>query len=510
MPGTWIHAGWGRLLQGGVFAAVVAGSGACTTGAIRTGDPVAHARSPVAAPAPPLQAGSVPDYRAIVQREGPAVVGITTAGVHTLSPTELPPGLEDDPGLQLLLDLLGLRGDAARLDIPFRNQGSGFIIGSDGLILSSAHVVRDAAELKVKLGDRREFKAKVLGSDPVTDTALLRIDARGLPVVRVGDVEQLQVGDPVLAIGSPFGFEQTATQGIVSAKGRALPGDIAVPLIQTDAAVNPGSSGGPLFDGSGAVVGINAQIYSHSGGYQGLSFAIPIDVALKVKDQILATGRMSHARLGATIQDLDQALAEAFGLDAADGALISGVAPGNAAAAAGLQPGDVITRIDGERIGRAADLTSRIGLAAPGQTVRLSVWRDRRTREMRATLGRVADAEDAKPPAGGEREGAPFSLELRPLTAKERAQRRLEGGLMVEGVAGVTARESLQPGDVLLAINGVAVNSVDQANLLTRRGSGKVALLIDRDGSRRYVAVELGASRPSGAGFQREGPDASF
>lgn len=280
-------------------------------------------------------------------------------------------------------------------------------------------------------------------------------------------------------------------------RGRSLPGDIAVPLIQTDAAVNPGSSGGPLFDGSGAVVGINAQIYSHSGGYQGLSFAIPIDVALKVKDQILATGRMSHARLGATIQDLDQALAEAFGLDAADGALISGVAPGNAAAAAGLQPGDVITRIDGERIGRAADLTSRIGLAAPGQTVRLSVWRDGRTREMRATLGRVAYAGDARPSAGREREGAPFSLKLRPLAAKERAQRHVEGGLMVEGVAGAAASADLQPGDVLLAINGVPVDSVDQAKLLTRKGSGKVALLIDRDGKRRYVAVDLGASRGS-------------
>ena len=234
--------------------------------------------------------------------------------------------------------------------MPFRSLGSGFIISSDGLILTNAHVVRAATEVIVKLRDRREFKAKVLGSDAATDIAVLRIDAKNLPVVRLGDAQQLQVGDPVLAIGSPFGFEQTATQGIVSAIGRSLPGDTAVPFIQTDAAVNPGSSGGPLFDASGAVVGINAQIYSRSGGYQGLSFAIPINVALKVKDQIVATGRASHARLGVTVQDLNQTLAESFGLQRPDGALIANVAPDSAAAAAGLMPGDVVTEINGEPI----------------------------------------------------------------------------------------------------------------------------------------------------------------
>jgi serine protease Do len=265
------------------------------------------------APVPMIPAqGRVPDYRAIVKQYGPAVVGITVAGLHkaTLEEQGLPPGIERDPFFQFFRGLPGfegrLRGNPQQ---PFRGQGSGFIVSADGLILTNAHVVREAREVTVKLADRREFAAKVLGSDPVTDVAVLRIAAKGLPTVRLGDPGQLEVGDPVLAIGAPFGLEQSATQGIVSAKGRSLPGDAVVPFIQTDAAVNPGNSGGPLFDGSGNVVGINAQIYSQTGGYQGLSFAIPVDVALKVKDQIVATGRASHARLGVTVQELNQTLA---------------------------------------------------------------------------------------------------------------------------------------------------------------------------------------------------------
>ncbi len=293
--------------------------------------------------------GQVPNYRAIVQQFGPAVVGITVAG------TQKPEGARQRPrpaaghgGRPLLPVLQGhsrLRpgrasaGRAATPQQPFRGQGSGFIISADGLILTNAHVVRDAKEVTVKLSDRSEYSAKVLGSDPVTDVAVLRIDAKGLPTVRLGDPKQLGVGDPVLAIGAPFGFEQTATQGIVSAKGRSLPGDAVVPFIQTDAAVNPGNSGGPLFSGNGEVIGINAQIYSHTGGYQGLAFAIPIDVALKVKDQIVATGKASHGRLGVSVQDLNQNLAESFGLKRPDGALVAQVAPGSAAAAAGLKAG---------------------------------------------------------------------------------------------------------------------------------------------------------------------------
>ncbi len=282
----------------------------------------------------------------------------------------MPPGLQNDPFFRFFRGLPGFGERAPGGEAPFRSQGSGFIISGDGLVLTNAHVVRGAREVNVTLSDRREFNARVLGADATTDVAVLRIDAKGLPVVRLGDAQQLQVGDPVLAIGSPFGFEQTATQGIVSAKGRSLPGDTAVPFIQTDAAVNPGNSGGPLLDANGTVVGINAQIYSQSGGYQGLAFAIPINVALKVKDQIVATGKVAHARLGVNIQDLNQALADSFDMARPEGALVASVVSGSAAARAGLKPGDVVTELNGEPIRRAGDLSSRIGLASPGDTVR--------------------------------------------------------------------------------------------------------------------------------------------
>jgi len=344
------------------------------------------AAAPAPAPVPMIAAqGRVPDYRAIVRQFGPAVVGVTVSGMHkaSLEMQGLPPGLDRDPFFQFFRGLPGFDGRPhGNPQTPFRGQGSGFIVSADGLILTNAHVVREAKEVSVKLADRREFAAKVLGSDPVTDVAVLRIDARDLPTVRLGDPKQVEVGDPVLAIGAPFGLEQTATQGIVSAKGRSLPGDAVVPFIQTDAAVNPGNSGGPLFDGQGAVVGINAQIYSQSGGYQGLSFAIPIDVALKIKDQIVATGRAVHARLGVTVQDLNQPLAESFGLKRPDGALVANVVEGSAAAAAGLKAGDVIVEVNGEPVLRSGSLSSLVGMAAPGERVKLKIWRDRSAREV--------------------------------------------------------------------------------------------------------------------------------
>ncbi len=362
-----------------------------------SGDVQVAALTTTAAPAlVPMIAGNgqVPNYRGIVQQFGPAVVGITVAGTQKPEGPQqgrgLPPGMEDDPFFQFFKGIPGYgqgqRGGQPQQ--PFRGQGSGFIISDDGLILTNAHVVRDAKEVSVKLSDRREYSAKVLGTDPVTDVAVLRIEAKGLPTVRLGDPKQLAVGDPVLAIGSPFGFEQTATQGIVSAKGRSLPGDAVVPFIQTDAAVNPGNSGGPLFSGNGEVIGINAQIYSHTGGYQGLAFAIPIDVALKVKDQIVATGKASHGRLGVTVQDLNQDLAESFGLKRPDGALVSQVAPGSAAAAAGLKAGDVITHVNGEALARSGSLSNVIGMSAPGEKVKLSVWREQKALDTRGQAGR--------------------------------------------------------------------------------------------------------------------------
>jgi serine protease Do len=460
-----------------------------------------------AAPAPvPMIAGSgqVPNYRAIVQQFGPAVVGITVAGTHKADgPTQgggrgLPPGMEDDPFFQFFKGIPGFGqggprgGQGGVPQQPFRGQGSGFIISADGLILTNAHVVRDAKEVTVKLSDRSEYAAKVLGSDPVTDVAVLRIDAKGLPTVRLGDPKQLAVGDPVLAIGAPFGFEQTATQGIVSAKGRSLPGDAVVPFIQTDAAVNPGNSGGPLFSGNGEVIGINAQIYSHTGGYQGLAFAIPIDVALKIKDQIVATGKASHGRLGVTVQDLSQPLAESFGLKKPDGALVSQVAPGSAAAAAGLKAGDVITHVNGEALARSGSLSSVIGMSAPGEKVRLSVWRDQKAVDIEARLGGAMPASEAVADAGDAAQGPRLGLSLRPLQPMEKQQAKLEGGLVVEQAGGAAARAGIEAGDVLLAINGKPISSIEEIRAVLKSQPKSVALLVQRQGSQIFVPVPLG------------------
>ena len=451
------------------------------------------------APVAPIPAQAVvPNYRAIFAQAGPAVVGVTVSGTHKVDASELPPGLppglENDPYFQFFRGLPGMqpRGRGGAPQQPFRGQGSGFIISADGLILTNAHVVREAKDVTVKLSDRREFSAKVLGADPTTDVAVLRINAKDLPTVRLGNPKQLEVGDPVMAIGAPFGFEQTATQGIVSAKGRSLPGDSVVPFIQTDAAVNPGNSGGPLFDSSGSVVGINAQIYSQSGGYQGLSFAIPIDVALKVKDQIVATGKATHGRLGVTVQDVNQSLAESFGMKRPDGALVASVARNSAAAKAGLKPGDVITEVNGEPVVRSGALSSMIGMASPGDKVKLKVWRDRAAINIDATLG---GAEDAKQQAAagddGDRAGQ-LGLALRPLTRDERRQLGTEGGLVVENVAGAAARAGIEPGDVVVAINGRPVSSIDQIKGVMASKPKSVALLVERDGERIFVPVNLG------------------
>jgi serine protease Do len=446
--------------------------------------------------------GLVPDYRAIVKQAGPAVVGVTVAGMHKASAEEqqqqgLPPGFENDPFFQFFRGMPGFqqrqRGATPQApSMPFRGQGSGFIISSDGLILTNAHVVREAKDVTVKLSDRREFSARVLGADAATDIAVLRIDANNLPVVRLGDARQLEVGDRVLAIGAPYGLEQSATQGIVSAKGRSLPGDAVVPFIQTDAAVNPGNSGGPLFDGSGAVVGINAQIYSQSGGFQGLSFAIPINVALKVKDQIVATGSASHARLGVTVQDLNQTLADSFGLKRPDGALVSKVAPGSAAASAGLKPGDVITSVGGEPVVRSGALSSLIGLAAPGERVKLKVWRDHAERDVEAKLGGAEAADTQRADAGGAASGSQLGLALRPLTRDEQRAANADHGLVVETVSGAAERAGIEAGDLLLAINGKAVQSVEQIKGVLAAKPKSVALLVQRDGEQIFVPVNLG------------------
>ena len=436
---------------------------------------------------------SAPNYRAIVKQAAPAVVGVSVADMHTptLEDEGLPPEAENDPFFRFFRGLPGRPGGRGNGGAPFRGMGSGFIISSDGLVLTNAHVVREAKEVTVKLSDRREYTAKVLGFDTATDIAVLRIDAKGLPTVRLGDVRQIEVGDPVLSIGAPYGFEQTATKGIVSAKGRSLPGGAVVPFIQTDAAVNPGNSGGPLFDGNGTVIGINSQIYSRSGGFQGLSFAIPINVALKVKDQIVSTGKATHGRLGVTVQDLTQSLAESFGLPHPDGALVANVTPNSAAAAAGLKSGDVITEVDGQPIVRSGELSSLVGLASPGERVKLKVWHDGSFREVEARLG-VADDKGQLADAGTSPGDGQLGLALRPLTPQERREAKVEQGLLVENVEGAAARSGVEVGDVLIAINGKPLQSVAEVKSALRAKPKSVALLLQRDGERIFVPVRLG------------------
>lgn len=427
---------------------------------------------------------NLPNYRSIVQRAAPAVVGITVTGLQSLTIEDWLPGAagaEQAPQ------------NGVSTPRHFRSQASGFLITADGLILTSAHVVQGADDIVVRLRDRREFKAEVLGTDPLTDVAVLRVPGTGLPVVHLGRGDELQVGDLVLAIGAPFGLEQTATQGIVSAKGRSLPVDSLVAFIQTDAAVNPGNSGGPLLDATGAAVGINAQIYSSTGGYQGLSFAIPIEVALRVKDQILAHGEVRHARMGVEIQDLDQPLARAFGMEAPTGALVVHVAAGSPAALGGLQPGDVIAAYNGQRIDNTGDLSRQLVLATPGDRVRLGIWRERAERAVSLRLDGVTREAPEKPgPAG-----APprqLGLTLRALTGEERQAHAINGagGLMVQHSEGLAAREGVQSGDLLLAVNGTPAMTAEQVASLLAGRRGVVALLIQRQQVRLFVPVELG------------------
>lgn len=436
---------------------------------------------------------AAPNYRAIVERFGPAVVGINTEGIAKASSKQLPDGLEDHPFFKYFGGAPGSHGGMPHGDTPVRGQGSGFIISKDGLILTNAHVVQDAQEVTVKLSDRREYKAKVLGSDEATDVAVLKINAANLPVVTLGNPAQLGVGDYVLAIGAPFGFEQSATAGIVSAKGRSLPGDGYVPFIQTDVAVNPGNSGGPLFDTSGAVVGINSQIYSGTGGYQGVSFAIPINVAVHVKDQIVANGKVMHGRLGVTIQELNQSLAESFNLKQPDGALVSSVAPGSAAAKAGIQTGDVILSYNGQAIARSGDLPALVSLGKPGDTVTLEIWRNGKKMEVATTL--TAAKETIASNGAGEKNMAAqgkLGVAVRPLTPEEATEGKVASGVLVEQSSGAAAKAGIEAGDIILSINRTQIKTVDQLKSLIDKADKQLAVLVQRGEEKVFIPVKLG------------------
>jgi len=450
-------------------------------------DQSARAEPPPGQP-PIIQAvGGLPDFSAIARAYGPSVVNITTSSDQADADLKTFDGGPGGPGLDFFRHF-GI--PTPQPDGPRVTEGSGFIVSADGIILTNAHVVAHSSEVTVKLNDRREFKAKVLGFDRPSDVAVLKIEASGLPVVRLGDPGRLSVGEWVLAIGSPFGFENSVTAGIVSAKARALPDQDYVPFIQTDAAVNPGNSGGPLFNLRGEVIGINSQIYSRSGGYQGLSFAIPIDIAMKVQKQLMDHGKVVRGRIGASIQDMDQDLAESFGLKSADGALIASVERDSPAERAGLQPGDVVLSVDGRPVAASKDLPPLIAALKPGTEATLDIWRNRAGRQIQVKVGKlaettpVADAQDA--------DTGRLGLALRELSADDRRHLNAEQGLLVIEATGPAARAGVRPGDVILSANGAPLHNVEELRRMARKGTHHIALLIQRDDMRIFIPVGVG------------------
>ena len=379
---------------------------------------------------------------------------------------------------------------APKDSMPTRGLGSGFIVSPDGVILTNAHVVAEASEVMVKLTDKREFKAKVKGIDKLSDVAVLKIDASNLPAVKIGDPSQARVGEWVVAIGSPFGFENSVTAGIISAKSRSLPDEGYVPFLQTDVAVNPGNSGGPLFNMSGEVIGINSQIYSRSGGYQGLSFAIPIDVAIKVERQLLDHGKVSRGRLGVTIQEVNQQLADTFGLEKPVGALVSSVEKDSPAEKAGIEAGDVILKFNGKEITHSSELPPLVSELAPGSAASLELWRKGKTRNISMNVGEMKNA-GGKGKAGGQEKGD-LGLAVRPLTPEERKQADVAEGLLVENVGdGPAAHGGIRPGDIILAVNGEKVSSVKQLHTLITKSGKRFALLILRGEMKMFMPVQV-------------------
>ena len=441
----------------------------------------------------------LPDFTDLVERQGPAVVNVSTTQSqrNPLMP-QVPQLREDDPFYEFFRRFIPNPGPR---EFQTQSLGSGFIISADGYIMTNAHVVDAADEITVKLTDKREFKAKVIGADRRTDLALIKIEASGLPVVKFGDPNRLKVGEWVVAIGSPFGFENSVTAGIVSAKGRSLPQENYVPFIQTDVAVNPGNSGGPLFNLRGEVVGINSQIYSRTGGFMGLSFAIPIDVANEIAQQLRTAGRVTRGRIGVVIQPLTKELLESFGLSKLQGALVNSVEKGGPAEKAGIEPGDVILRFDGKPVNSSEDLPRLVGAVKPGSKVTVQLWRNKQTRDVQIVVAEMQD-DRAAAAQKGRREGKPpaaqpsvHGLTLAELTEAQRKELKIAGGVLVENAQGAAARAGIRKGDVILAVNNQDVKSVEQFNqLMGQLDKGRiVALLVRRGANSLYVPF-----RPNG------------
>jgi len=441
---------------------------------------------------------ALPDFSPLVEKYGPAVVNVEV--VEKAQPQNGPQGLSPNDPFYDFFRRFGIptpdqgpRGNAP----PVRGAGSGFIVSADGYILTNTHVVGNADEVTVRLTDRREFPAKVIGADERTDVAVIKINAANLPTVKLGDPSKVKPGQWVLAIGSPFGFENSATAGIISATSRSLPSDNYVPFIQTDVAVNPGNSGGPLFNLAGEVIGINSQIFSRTGGYMGVSFAIPIDVARNVEDQLVKTGKVVRGRIGVTIQDVNAQLAESFGLDRPRGALVSSVEKDGPAAKAGLQPGDVILGVNGKPIERYGELSGNIAAMKPGADATLDVWRGGKKINVTVKVTELKEQQQTAKSGGGKQkehatnQAAQFGLTVRQLDPQEKEQAETQGNLVVEEVTGPAASAGVQPGDIILGVNGKRVKTVKELQDEAKSSGKNVALLIQREDAQIFVPLRL-------------------
>ena len=451
--------------------------------------------------APGVQAKQLlPDFTELVKESGAAVVNISTTQKVKTGMPQLPEGMElpdlpegspfgelfkyffdQEPGSQGYHDAMSL--------------GSGFIISQDGYILTNYHVVNNADEIIVRLNDRRELRAEVIGSDKRSDVALVKIDAKDLPVVKIGSSTNLEVGEWVLAIGSPFGFDYSATVGIVSAKGRSLPSENYVPFIQTDVAINPGNSGGPLFNQDGAVVGMNSQIYSRTGGYMGLSFAIPIEVAMDVADQLKTSGRVSRGWLGVLIQDITKELAESFGMGQPHGALVAKVLPDSPAKAAGIRVGDVIVSFNGKAIDESATLPPIVGGTKVGVDIPVGIIRDRSQIEIKVKLGELPE-ETSTPTAekSAVEKTSRLGVGVTNLTDEQKQELELDGGVFVQRVVeGAASKAGISKGDVILSINNEPVKNTEQFDrLVDALPAGKsVAVLVQREGNPTFLAIRV-------------------
>ncbi|MEO8751232.1 MAG: Do family serine endopeptidase [Casimicrobiaceae bacterium] len=441
----------------------------------------------------PTAAANLPDFTALVDRTGLAVVNISTVGSRGKMGADSDDEDEDNPYNEFFKRFGGGQNGQGMRPQPQRpvgGMGSGFIVSPDGYIVTNAHVVDGASEVTVKLTDRREFIAKVIGSDKRTDIALIKIEAKNLPALDLNARPTVRRGEWAIAIGSPFGFENSVSAGVVSGVHRALPNGQMVPFIQTDVAVNPGNSGGPLLNAAGQVIGVNSQIYSRSGGYMGLSFAIPADVAAKVADQLKTSGKVVHGRLGIGIQGMDQTLAQSFGLADSNGALVGSIEKDSPAAKAGFKSGDVIRKIDGVAMTDSTDVTSRIGNTAPGTKVAVEVWRDGKPVELTATVGTLDDGKVAKASDDAEAKGR-LGVAVRPLTPEEQKASGTTG-LVVEKAGGAAAKAGVQQGDVIVSVGPHKVTTVDELKSQVDKAGKTVALLIERQGRQIYVPVKIG------------------